>query len=69
MREFLIKSRGEKSQTDVANICGISQQMYSHIENGKRRPSVEVAKRLGDALGFDWTRFFTETSDNIAKTS
>lgn len=57
------------TQKEVAERAGISESFYSLIENGNRRPSVEVAKRLGDALGFDWTLFFTETSDNIAKTS
>lgn len=45
---------GEKA----AEMCGISRQYYNFIENGKRRPSVEVAKRIADVFGFEWTRFF-----------
>jgi len=61
MREWLREIRGDRSQLDIANLCGISHQMYNFIENGHRRPSVKVAKRLGEALGFDWTRLFAES--------
>ena len=66
MREFLIQLRGDKSQGEIAQLAGISQQMYSRIEIGNCSPSVKVAKRLGDALGFDWTRFFTDTTDTTS---
>ena len=50
---------------EMANLCGISQQHYNYIENGKRRPSVQVAKRIADALGFDWTKFFEEHDSEL----
>ncbi|MNC80711.1 hypothetical protein D3C75_1336100 [compost metagenome] len=28
------------------------------IENGTRRPSVDVAMKIGNVLEFDWTIFF-----------
>jgi transcriptional regulator with XRE-family HTH domain len=43
---------------DVANKCDISRSFYTHIENGTKTPSVEVAKKLGSVLGFKWTLFF-----------
>ena len=40
------------SQIEVAKKCAISRQYYNFIENGVRRPSPEVAKRIADLLGF-----------------
>ncbi len=42
----------------IGSEVGITQQYYNFIENGKRRPSVAIAKRIAAVLGFDWTRFF-----------
>lgn len=42
----------------VAKIAKISRSAYCNIENGKRRPSVYAAKRIADALDFEWTLFF-----------
>ena len=57
---FLKGLREERGlrQKKVAEMSGITQQMYSFIENGSRRPSVEVAKKIVEVLDFDWTRFF-----------
>ena len=46
------------SQVEVAKKCSISRQYYNFIENGVRRPSPEVAKRIADVLGFrsEWYR-------------
>jgi len=42
----------------MAEKVGISRQYYDFVENGQRRPSPEVAKKIAEALGFDWTRFY-----------
>ena len=54
------------SQYDVSKVVGIAQATYCNIENGKRRPSVETAKKIAAVLGFEWTRFF---EDEEAKTA
>ncbi|WP_394899526.1 helix-turn-helix transcriptional regulator [Clostridium paraputrificum] len=46
MREKLIEVRGDKSQSDVAEVLGISQKTLSAIERGYRNPSVELMKKL-----------------------
>jgi len=61
MREWLIKLRGNTSQAEIAKKCGISQNFYSWIELGERRPSVETAKKIAAVLGFKWTMFFEDT--------
>lgn len=48
----------------VANAANISESMYCLIENGRRRPSPDVAKRIGSYLGFDWTQFYDDKPIN-----
>lgn len=52
-----------KTQQDVAGECGISRQLYSFIENGDRGATVPTAKKIADALGFDWQRFYDEPGE------
>ena len=63
MREWLIRLRGKRSQAEVAAECGVSQQFYSAIELGERRPSVEVAKKIAAVLGFEWTLFYQDEGE------
>ena len=42
----------------------ISPSTLSLIESGRRRPSVDLAKRLGAVLGVDWTLFFEDSGQN-----
>ena len=67
MRKWLIDIRNGRTQAQIAKAAGITQQMYSFIELGERRPSVEVAKKIAAVMGFHWTRFF-EDEDEITKT-
>ena len=60
MRKWLIELRKGYTQTQIAEAVGITQQMYSAIELGERRPSVEVAKKIAAVMGFNWTRFFDD---------
>lgn len=60
MLHWLAEIRGSRSQYEVAAKIGIAQSTYACIEVGSRRPSVSMAKRIGAALGFEWTRFFEE---------
>ena len=57
--------RLEKNLTmkQVSEMAGIAESTYSLIESGNRRPSPEVAQRLGECLGFDWTIFYTKNKD------
>ncbi|NLX86613.1 MAG: helix-turn-helix transcriptional regulator [Clostridiales bacterium] len=60
MRKWLIDIRNGRTQAQIAKAAGITQQMYSFIELGERRPSVEVAKKIAAVMGFHWTRFFED---------
>lgn len=70
MREWLVNIRKEakKSQQAVAKGAGISQSYYASIETGSRgKPlAVPIAKAIGKVLGFDWTRFYEDTSEEGA---
>ncbi|MES1051697.1 helix-turn-helix transcriptional regulator [Bacillus thuringiensis] len=48
------------TQEEMANKLNISRQYYNEIENYKRKPSVELAKRTSQILDLDWTIFFTD---------
>ena len=53
-----VRISGNMTQKELANACGVSQQCYSYIETGKRKPSPRLARKIGRTLGFDWTLFF-----------
>lgn len=61
-RNWLIEKRRETNliQSNVATMVGINRTTYALYESGQRNPSVQIAMKLGEALGFDWTRFFDE---------
>jgi transcriptional regulator with XRE-family HTH domain len=54
-----------KSQEEIADMAGVSQQYYSFIENGDRGKKLPVptAKKIAGALGIDWTRFYEEDTN------
>jgi len=60
--EWLKEIRGSKSQQAVADDIGIAQSTYASIETGSRKPSVTMAKKIAAAMGFNWTRFYEETT-------
>lgn len=59
MRDWLKKMRIAKglTQEDVASKAFINRAFYSQIENGKRKPSFDVARNIADVLGFSSTAF------------
>ncbi len=67
IRKWLIDIRLQKGLTaeQVALGVGVHRVYVTQIENGSRRPSVPVAKRYADFLGFNWTLFF---EDNCSDT-
>jgi transcriptional regulator with XRE-family HTH domain len=45
-----LRKEKEISQTDLANKTGISQVMVGKYERGDASPSIDVAKKIADAL-------------------
>jgi len=66
-RLWLQQKRNAKLMTheDVAVGAHIQRAYYTMIENGRRNPSVDVAKRIAAFLNFDWTIFFSETGNDM----
>ncbi|MBO0962530.1 helix-turn-helix transcriptional regulator [Neobacillus sp. MM2021_6] len=60
MRFWLKKFRDKRKLThgEVSELSGISRSFYTHIENGTKTPSVDVAKKIAKTLDFEWTLFF-----------
>ncbi len=77
MRQWLLDIRKgfELTQEQVAEKAEIARQTYSMIETGERNPSVKNAKKIANALDFEWTLFFDEqchdsqNEDSICQTS
>lgn len=55
-----IRKEKKLTQAELGQIVGVSQRMIAAIECGERRPSVELAQKLGKELGFAWPLFFDE---------
>lgn len=47
------RRRAGKTQRRAAEICGVSQSVFSDLERGRRDPSLGTLRRLLDPLGFD----------------
>lgn len=59
MNDLLKQRKKHKlTQEAVAKKAKISRTHYANIENGKRRPSPEVAQSIAQILNYDWTKFY-----------
>lgn len=58
-REKLIEFRGERSQQEMADKAGISQQAWDSWENGKTSPNLKNVKKIADNLGVEPEYFFS----------
>ena len=55
-----LRKEHKKTQQEIAEILGISQNGYSYIENGDRKLSVENAKILAEIYQIDWWKLYEE---------
>lgn len=69
MRRWLKEIRIEKKMTQekLAKKAGIERSYYTMIEQGKRNPSVAVAKQIAIALGIQWTIFFEDSCNETTQ--
>ena len=54
-----LKNKGY-SKYKAAQLLGVDRSYLSYLTKGERVPSVEMAKRIGALLDFDWRIFFAE---------
>lgn len=60
----VLRIEANMTQYELAAKVGVTHVTICNIERGKMRPSVSLAKKLGDALSFDWTKFYDDVSKN-----
>ena len=60
MRQWLIELRKDKGLTQeaMAEMLGVTQPSIGLWESGQRTPKPQVAKKVAEILGFDWTKFY-----------
>lgn len=60
--EIMVQKRKEKklTQAELAQMVGCSQRAIAGYELEERKPSVPMAQRIGQTLGFPWTRFYED---------
>lgn len=46
------------TQEQLAEAIGVTRQAVGNYETGVHKPSVEVAKAIGQVLNFDWTKLY-----------
>lgn len=70
MRDWLKKKRKSLglTQAKVAELAGVSHQLYQRIEHGDYDMPVKTAKRVANALGLDWTRFYEDEKAECCNT-
>lgn len=52
------------TQLQAANKSNITRSYYTMIEQGKRTPKPQTAMDIAKALGFNWTIFFENNSND-----
>ena len=57
MKLVALREAKKLTQQALADTVGVTRQMISAIENGAN-PSVKTAKKIANALGFEWTLFY-----------
>lgn len=53
-----LRAKKGLTQEQLAAKVGVIRQTISEIECGRNKPSVELAKKLGEVLEVKWTNFF-----------
>lgn len=48
------------TQEQLANECGVQRTTITMIELGENKPSVELAKKLGEILEVTWSDIFED---------
>lgn len=56
------------TQKQLADLVGSTQTAISLIESKERKPSINMAQRIGKALGFPWPEIYEEDNDDDEKT-
>lgn len=60
-----LRESNKMTQEQLAQEVGVTRQYIGMLESqpDEVSPSVDVAKKLGRALGFNWTKFYGEETE------
>ena len=59
------REQSGKTQAQIAKEAGVTEVAYQRYEYGQRKPNVQTAIRIADALGVeDVRRLFEESGEN-----
>lgn len=56
-----LRKEHKMSQKELGDAVGITATSISRYEIGKRKLSVDMAKKIADALDVDWTVLYSES--------
>ncbi len=59
-RDNLISARGNRTQEEIAQLCGVKQQTYSHWETGRATPSIRIMLALERLLKVPKEQLFAD---------
>lgn len=62
-RYQLVQARGGKKQAEIAELCGVAQQTYSHWECGRLTPSIKMMLILEKILCVPKEQLFPDIFD------
>lgn len=65
-REHLVKFRGKRTQTEMADLYGVSQQAWSLWERGEKTPSILIMKKLETDIGVPMEEIFFDFFNNTS---
>jgi len=65
LRSTLVESRGEISQTEMAEKFGVKQQTYSHWEVGRSTPSPKIMKAMELYFSIPMEELFPDVFNSI----
>lgn len=54
------RTKMKLTQQELADKVDVVRQTISMIERGENKPSIELAKRIGEVLKFEWFLFFKD---------
>ena len=63
--KIMVEKRKERklTQGELGQIVGCSQRAIAGYELDERKPSIRMAQRIGAELGFPWTEFYEEDTE------
>lgn len=68
-RILQLRDKANLKSTELARLAGIPQPKFSKLENGIKKPDLEIIEAICKALGITLKEFFNDESDPIPLTS